>query len=48
MRRVQVPISTVLDARRMELMKRDDYLMVLVDREMALAELEMMAGGSLL
>jgi len=43
----QVPISTVLDARRMELMKRDDYLMVLVDREMALAEMEMMAGGPL-
>ncbi len=44
----QVPISTVLDARRMELMKRDDYLMVLVDREMALAEIEMMVGGPLI
>jgi outer membrane protein, heavy metal efflux system len=44
----QVPISTVLDARRMELMKRDDYLMVLVDREMALAEIEMMVGGPLM
>jgi outer membrane protein TolC len=40
----QVPITTVLDARRMELMKRVDYLMVVADREMALAEIEMMIG----
>lgn len=43
----QVPITTVLDARRMELMKRDDYLMVVADREMAYAEIEMMVGTSL-
>jgi outer membrane protein TolC len=40
----QVPISTVLDARRMELMKQDNYLMTLVDRQMALTEIEMMVG----
>jgi outer membrane protein TolC len=40
----QVPISTVLDARRMELMKQDEYLMTLADREMAMAEIEMMVG----
>jgi cobalt-zinc-cadmium efflux system outer membrane protein len=43
----QVPISTVLDARRMELMKQDDFLMALVDRQMALAEIEMMVGAPL-
>ena len=43
----QVPITTVLDARRMELMKQDDYLMTLVDRQMALAEIEMMVGAPL-
>ncbi len=43
----QVPISTVLDARRMELMKQDDYLMTLVDRQMALTEIEMMVGAPL-
>ncbi len=41
----QIPISTVLDARRMELMKQDDYLMTLVDRQMALTEIEMMVGA---
>ena len=41
----QVPITTVLDSRRMELMKQDDYFMVLMDRQMALAEIEMMAGA---
>jgi outer membrane protein TolC len=40
----QVPITTVLDSRRMELMKQDDYLMVLMDRQMALVEIEMMVG----
>ncbi len=40
----QVPISTVLDARRMELMKQEDYLMTIVDRHMALTEIEMMVG----
>lgn len=43
----QVPISTVLDSRRMELMKQDDYLMTLVDRQMALTEIEMMVGAPL-
>jgi outer membrane protein TolC len=43
----QVPITTVLDARRMELMKQDDYFMVLADRQMALVELEMMVGTPL-
>jgi hypothetical protein len=28
----------------MELMKQDDYLMVLMDRQMALIEIEMMVG----
>jgi cobalt-zinc-cadmium efflux system outer membrane protein len=40
----QVPITTVLDARRMELMKQHDYLMALADRQMAFAEIEMMVG----
>jgi len=43
----QVPITTVLDSRRMELMKQDDYLMVLMDRQMALVEIEMMVGALL-
>jgi outer membrane protein, heavy metal efflux system len=43
----QVPITTVLDARRMELMKQDDYFMVLMERQMALVELEMMVGAPL-
>ena len=43
----QVPITTVLDSRRMELMKQDDYLMVLMDRQMALIEIEMMVGAPL-
>lgn len=43
----QVPITTVIDARRMELMKQDDYLMTLVDRQMALTEIEMMVGAPL-
>ena len=41
----QVPITSVLDSRRMELMKQDDYLMVLMDRQMAFVELEMMVGA---
>jgi outer membrane protein TolC len=41
----QVPITTVLDSRRMELMKQDDYLMVLMDRQMAHVEIEMMVGA---
>jgi outer membrane protein TolC len=40
----QTSISTVLDARRMELMKQDEYLMALADRRMALVEMEMMVG----
>jgi outer membrane protein, heavy metal efflux system len=40
----QVPITTVLDARRMELMKHEDYFMVLMDRQMALVAMEMMVG----
>jgi cobalt-zinc-cadmium efflux system outer membrane protein len=43
----QVPITTVLDSRRMELMKQDDYLMVLMDRKMVLVEIEMMVGAPL-
>ena len=43
----QVPISTVLDARRMELMKWDDYFMSVIDRQMALTEIEMMVGAPL-
>lgn len=43
----QVPISTVLDARRMELMKQDDYFMSVIDRQMALTEIEMMVGRPL-
>lgn len=43
----QVPISTVLDARRMELMKQDDYFMSVIDRQMALTEIEMMVGAPL-
>jgi outer membrane protein TolC len=43
----QVPITTVLDSRRMELMKQDDYLMVLMDRKMVLVEIEMMVGTPL-
>jgi len=43
----QVPITTVLDSRRMEFMKQDDYLMVLMDRQMALVEIEMMVGEPL-
>ncbi|MHB1051117.1 MAG: TolC family protein [Bacteroidota bacterium] len=42
-----VPISTVLDARRMELMKQDDYFMAVIDRQMALTEIEMMVGTPL-
>lgn len=43
----QVPITTVLDARRMELMKKEDHAMVLVERQMALVEIEMMVGSPL-
>lgn len=43
----RVPISTVLDARRMELMKQDDYLMSLIDKQMALTDIEMMVGAPL-
>ncbi|RPI06112.1 MAG: TolC family protein [Ignavibacteriae bacterium] len=43
----QVPITTVLDSRRMELMKQDDYLMVQMNRQMALVEIEMMVGTPL-
>ncbi|MCX6121162.1 MAG: TolC family protein [Ignavibacteriales bacterium] len=43
----QVPITTVLDSRRLELMKQDDYIMVLMDRQMALVEIEMMVGAPL-
>lgn len=43
----QVPISTVLDARRMELMKQYDYFMSVIDRQMALTEIEMMVGAPL-
>ena len=44
----QVPVTTVLDARRMELMKQDDYLMVLMARLMALVEMELMVGSPIL
>lgn len=43
----QVPITTVLDARRMELMKHEDYAMVLMERQMSLVEIEMMVGSPL-
>jgi outer membrane protein TolC len=43
----QVPITTVLDSRRMELMKQDDYYMVQTERQMALVEIEMMVGAPL-
>lgn len=43
----KVPIMTLLDSRRMELMKQDDYFMVLADRQMALIEIEMMVGAPL-
>lgn len=44
----QVPVTTVLDARRMELMKQDDYLMVVMARQMALVEMELMVGSPIL
>jgi outer membrane protein, heavy metal efflux system len=43
----QVPITTLLDSRRMELMKQDDYFMVLMNRQMAIIEIEMMVGAPL-
>jgi outer membrane protein TolC len=43
----QVPVTTVLDARRMELMKQEEYFMVLMERQMALTEMEMMVGTPL-
>ena len=43
----KVPVTAVLDARRMELMRQDEYFMVIMDREMALIQVEMMIGGSL-
>jgi|WetSurMetagenome_2_1015567.scaffolds.fasta_scaffold02158_2 outer membrane protein TolC len=43
----QASIAAVVDARRMELMKQDDYLMAAADREMAFAEIEMMVGSPL-
>ncbi len=42
-----VPLANVLDARRMELMRKDDHLMAVADRHMALAEVEMMLGEPL-
>lgn len=43
----KVPLTAVLDARRMELMREDEYFMVIMDREMALVQVEIMIGGSL-
>jgi cobalt-zinc-cadmium efflux system outer membrane protein len=43
----KVPVTAVLDARRMELMRQEEYFMVIMDREMALIQVEMMVGGSL-
>jgi outer membrane protein, heavy metal efflux system len=43
----QVPVTAPLDARRMELMRQDEYFMVVMDREMALVQMEMMLGGPL-
>jgi len=43
----KVSVTAVLDARRMELMRQDEYFMVIMDREMALIQAEMMLGGSL-
>jgi outer membrane protein TolC len=43
----KVPVTAVLDARRMELMREDEFFMVIMDREMALVQVEMMIGGSL-
>ncbi|MCC6395816.1 MAG: TolC family protein [Bacteroidetes bacterium] len=42
-----VPVTAVLDARRMELMREDEFFMVIMDREMALIQAEMMTGESL-
>ncbi len=43
----KVAVTAVLDARRMELMRQDEYFMAIMDREMALIQVEMMVGGSL-
>jgi outer membrane protein, heavy metal efflux system len=43
----KVPVTAVLDARRMELMREDEYFMAVMDRAMALIQMEMMVGGSL-
>jgi outer membrane protein TolC len=43
----KVPVTVVLDARRMELMRQDEYFMVIMDREMALIQIEMTIGGSI-
>ena len=43
----KVAVTAVLDARRMELMRQDEYFMAIMDREMALIQIEMMVGGSL-
>lgn len=43
----KVPVTAVLDARRMELMRQDEYFMVIMDREMALIQIEMTIGGSI-
>lgn len=41
------PLTAVLDARRMELMREDEFFMVIMDREMALIQVEMMTGEPL-
>jgi outer membrane protein TolC len=43
----KAPLTAVLDARRMELMREDEYFMVIMDRQMALVQVEMMMGGPL-
>lgn len=40
----QAPLQSVIDARRMVIMKQDDYLMAVMNQHMALIELEMMVG----
>ncbi|HLP17077.1 MAG TPA: TolC family protein [Bacteroidota bacterium] len=40
----QTPLQSVIDAYRMELMKQDDFLMALMNKQMAFIEIEMMVG----
>jgi len=43
----QVPVSSVLDSRRMEVMRHYDYRMAVADRQMALVDIELMVGRPL-